>query len=195
MLRISKTLVIGILALGFIGGIAGAFLYQFLTQRDAAYDKLVSVPMTEISSYTLLQRMSSNDTGFVILDVRDKAAYDLGHIKGAISMTLDEIPSRYKELPANKDIVVYCWSTECMLGPTASAALANLGVTNIKELRVGWCEWAERGYPIDGTRYITKTDCLQPQRSVNNEKVEIIDSINASNQSLGCSANGQTQTC
>jgi rhodanese-related sulfurtransferase len=196
MFKTPKFLIAGIFILGLISGIAGSFLYQnFVSQRDIAYDKLLSVPLTEISSYTLLQRMGNNDISFLIVDVRDKAAYNLGHIKGSISMTLEEIPSRYKELPKDKDIITYCWSTECMLGPTTSAALAKLGVKNIKELRIGWCEWAERGYPIEGTRYILRTECLQTQRSINNETVTILDSVNASNPNSTCSANIEGQTC
>jgi rhodanese-related sulfurtransferase len=202
MFKISRTLIIGILILSFVCGFAGGFLYQIFasqndisSQRDVAYDKIISVPLTEISSYTLLQRMNVSDLGFVIVDTRDKAAYNLGHIKGAISMTIDEIPARYKELPTNKDIITYCWSSECMLGPTVSSVLASLGVKNIKELRIGWCEWAERGYPIDGTRYILSSECLQPQRSINNETVKIIDSVSASNSGLSCSVNSTNQTC
>lgn len=196
MLKRQKILIAEIFILGLISGIAGSFLYQnFTSQHDIASDKILSVPLTEISSYTLLLRMGSNDTSFVIVDTRDKASYNLGHIKGAISMTPEEIPARYKELPKDKDIIPYCWSTECMLGPTVSAALAELGVKNIKELRIGWCEWAERGYPIDGTRYILRTECLQPQRSINNETVTILDSVNASNTNSSCSANIEGQTC
>lgn len=169
----------GSLIIGLISGIFGAFIYQiiFIDQdENIAYEKLVSVPLTEISSYQLLQKMNNNND-FVIVDVRNKDAYDLGHIRGAISMPMSELASRYTELPEDNDIIIYCWSQECMLGPKSSATLATLGVKKIKELRIGWCEWSERGYPIDGKRYILSGECLQPQRSMNNESVEIIESI------------------
>ena len=178
-----------ILILGILSGIAGAWIYNFFFPKDVAGDAITSIPLTEISSYTLLQRMSANDQSYVIVDVRDKDSYALGHIKGAISMTPDQVASRYKELPTNKDIIIYCWSSECMLGPGVSSNLVSLGVRNVKELRIGWCEWSERGYPIDGTRYILRSECLQPQRSVNNETVSIIDSPSGQ-----CSSSGN-QTC
>jgi rhodanese-related sulfurtransferase len=183
------SMIAAIAILSLLGGIIGAWSYQFLFPRDIATDAITSVPLTEISSYTLLQRMNSNDKNYVIVDVRDNASYALGHIKGAISMTPEQVTSRYKELPKNKDIIVYCWSSECMLGPGVSSTLAKLGVRNIKELRIGWCEWSERGYPIDGTRYILKSECLQPQRSINNETVIVIDSSDGQ-----CTSNGN-QTC
>ncbi|MBI2145041.1 rhodanese-like domain-containing protein [Candidatus Woesearchaeota archaeon] len=166
-----------VVVLAVLGGFVGSLLQQELDGSDIAYDKYVSVPMTEISSYTLLHRMEANADDFVVLDVRDRPAYDLGHVKGAISMPISEIPSRYKELPRDKDIVIYCWSHECGLGPNSAALLARHGVTNLKELRIGWCEWSERGYPIDGKRYIIRNECVVPQRSVNNETVEVIEAV------------------
>src|ERR1051325_3924320 len=42
----------------------------------------------------------------VFIDVRSKDQYDMEHIKGAISIPLDEITKR--ELPKNKFLITYC---------------------------------------------------------------------------------------
>ena len=166
-----------VIVAALIAGFAGAALFSF-AQPSFEYSKFVSLPETEISSYTLLQRMAANDS-FLVIDSRDAEAYELGHIKGALSFTLSDLGnvSKLASLPKDKDLIVYCWSSECMLGPTLSSKLAKLGFQNIKELRIGWCEWSERGYPIDGTRYIIEGECLQPQRSVGNETVEVIPAL------------------
>ncbi len=44
----------------------------------------------------------------VTVDVRDVQSYAQQHIKGAISMPLNEIAGRLNELPRNKKIVTYC---------------------------------------------------------------------------------------
>ncbi|MBV9495208.1 MAG: hypothetical protein JOZ54_13250 [Acidobacteria bacterium] len=44
----------------------------------------------------------------IFIDVRSKEAYDEEHIKGAISIPLDEVVQRIKELPRNKLLVTYC---------------------------------------------------------------------------------------
>lgn len=44
----------------------------------------------------------------LILDVRAKEAYDLGHIKGAISFPEADVDARVNELPRNTLIVAYC---------------------------------------------------------------------------------------
>lgn len=44
----------------------------------------------------------------VFVDVRTKAEFDRGHIKGAVSLPKAEIPARFKELPGNKTLILYC---------------------------------------------------------------------------------------
>ena len=44
----------------------------------------------------------------VAVDVRSKASYDQGHIKGSLSIPRDELPSRLSELPKDKLAVFYC---------------------------------------------------------------------------------------
>jgi predicted sulfurtransferase len=44
----------------------------------------------------------------VVVDVRNKDAYNAGHIKGALSIPFGEIEERAKELPRDKMIVAYC---------------------------------------------------------------------------------------
>lgn len=44
----------------------------------------------------------------VWVDVRSKEQYDLGHIKGAISIPESQLIGRLKEIPPNKMIITYC---------------------------------------------------------------------------------------
>jgi 3-mercaptopyruvate sulfurtransferase SseA len=44
----------------------------------------------------------------VFVDVRPRAQYDEGHIKGAVSFPLSELPAHMKELPTKKMIITYC---------------------------------------------------------------------------------------
>lgn len=44
----------------------------------------------------------------VVVDVRSKAMYDLGHIAGAKLIPVPEIEARANELPRDKMIVTYC---------------------------------------------------------------------------------------
>jgi 3-mercaptopyruvate sulfurtransferase SseA len=44
----------------------------------------------------------------LVVDVRNKEAYDRGHIKGAKLLPINEVGERGKELPRDKMIVTYC---------------------------------------------------------------------------------------
>ena len=44
----------------------------------------------------------------VFVDVRQKAEFDRGHIKGAVSLPRPEIQARSGELPRDKTLIIYC---------------------------------------------------------------------------------------
>ena len=44
----------------------------------------------------------------LIVDVRDKASYDMEHAEGAISVPLSDLEKRLAELPKDKQIAAYC---------------------------------------------------------------------------------------
>jgi rhodanese-related sulfurtransferase len=44
----------------------------------------------------------------VVIDVRNEASYEAGHIRGAKLIPHDEILNRLNELPKGKLIVTYC---------------------------------------------------------------------------------------
>jgi rhodanese-related sulfurtransferase len=47
---------------------------------------------------------------FVLVDARDRASYEKGHIPGAISMPPEEIEENFGRLDPAKEIVTYCWN-------------------------------------------------------------------------------------
>ena len=54
-----------------------------------------------------METMVKNGTAIVI-DVRNQAAYDQGHIPGSVLIPAGEIANRINELPRNKMVVTYC---------------------------------------------------------------------------------------
>jgi 3-mercaptopyruvate sulfurtransferase SseA len=44
----------------------------------------------------------------VIVDVRSLETYKASHIKGALSIPIDQVETRFRELPRNKMIATYC---------------------------------------------------------------------------------------
>ena len=70
----------------------------------------------------------------IILDVREQAEYDSGHIPGAVLLpvgTIDETTAAEVIPEKDSKVLVYCRSGN--RSKTASAALADLGYTNVYE--------------------------------------------------------------
>jgi adenylyltransferase/sulfurtransferase len=62
----------------------------------------------EVSPEQLKARLDRGDD-VVVVDLRPAWEYHAGHIPSAVSLSLEEIPLRLHELPADVDIVLQCW--------------------------------------------------------------------------------------
>ena len=62
-----------------------------------------------------------------IIDVRDRADYEIAHIPQAISIPYMEILNRLNELNKEETTVVYCYNQQCHLGLRACLKLADYG--------------------------------------------------------------------
>ncbi|HEV7745906.1 MAG TPA: rhodanese-like domain-containing protein [Pyrinomonadaceae bacterium] len=84
----------------------------------------------------------------VVVDVRNQASYEIGHIKGAKLIPLNDVVAHLDELPRNKLIVTYC---SCPAEHTAAIAVNNLktqGVENAAALVGGFPGWQSAGLPV-----------------------------------------------
>lgn len=67
------------------------------------------VSYKDITALQLKGRIDDDrDNAYIILDVRDEASYDAGHIPGAANVPLKELGYRMFALDKTKDIVAYC---------------------------------------------------------------------------------------
>ena len=48
---------------------------------------------------------------FVLLDARDRASFEQGHIPGAVSVPLDQVERIAPTLSREKEYVTYCWNS------------------------------------------------------------------------------------
>lgn len=94
----------------------------------------------------LLERARSGDV--VILDTRPPSEYAAGHIAGAISVPVDELQRRLRELPKNKEYVAYCRGPYCIYADHAVDLLRGKG-RRARRLLEGFPEWRAAGLPVE----------------------------------------------
>lgn len=75
-----------------------------------------------------------------LLDVRTSEECSEGYIKGAMNIPLDELRSRIKEIPKEKDVLIYC--AVGLRGYIASRILAQYGFSNVLNLSRGYTTYA-----------------------------------------------------
>ncbi len=83
----------------------------------------------------------------LILDVREKDAYDKGHLPNAISVPIGKLDERMAEFEAQKaeEIIVYC-NEGSKRGPRATSMLNNAGYPGAKNLSGGIEAWRKAMY-------------------------------------------------
>lgn len=73
------------------------------------------------------------DQGAMIIDVRTKAEYASGHIKGAINIPLDQIDASVKKIKAKNKMVITC----CRSGRRSGIAADILNRKGVKAVNGG----------------------------------------------------------
>jgi len=96
----------------------------------------------------LVERARSGSV--VIIDTRPANEYAAGHIAGAISVPIDELEQRLKQLPKSKDYVAYCRGPYCAYADRAVEVLRSHG-RRARRLAQGFPEWKALGLPFEAT--------------------------------------------
>ena len=94
----------------------------------------------------LLKRARSRRV--VVLDARPQSEYAAGHIAGAISVPVDDLQRRLRQLPREKEYVAYCRGPYCVYADRAVEILRSSG-RQARRLREGFPEWRAAGLPIE----------------------------------------------
>ena len=93
----------------------------------------------------------------VVIDVRSATARSLEPrwIPGALNISLSEVGQRLKDLPRDRDIIVYCTCPSEETSAKLALQLHKMGVYRVRPLRGGFDGWKEAGYPL--VDYVSET--------------------------------------
>jgi rhodanese-related sulfurtransferase len=97
----------------------------------------------------LHSRLGGNSRDLVVLDIREKDAFDAGHVPGARHLPRGQLELRVNsELPDPTVRIVTC----CEFGKIstlAAATLRDLGYMRAAALDGGVKSWRDAGYPLE----------------------------------------------
>ena len=82
----------------------------------------------------------------ILIDVRTKSEYEMGTIRGALNIPVDELRERLDEIPKNKDIIIFCQIG--LRGYLAHKILTQNGFKNVKNLSGGYKTYSIATAPI-----------------------------------------------
>lgn len=100
----------------------------------------VNTDMGEYTTAASLSDLLVADKAYVI-DIRDEAKYDAGHVPGAVNMSEAEVAGHLDatDLTAYSDIVLVCVSGQTAAWLTSLLNMA--GYDNVSSLKFGMCSW------------------------------------------------------
>jgi rhodanese-related sulfurtransferase len=99
--------------------------------------KIFGKPLPSISAVELSEKLK-NGKRPLVLDVRQPSEYRSGHITGAKLIPLNELGSRMKELPQNREIVCVCASGNRSSSATRALTGAGYNAINMKGGMSAW---------------------------------------------------------
>lgn len=88
----------------------------------------------------------------VLVDLRDRRELVSGLIPGALPLHLGKIIERSPDLPADKEIVLFCGSG--YRGGIAASMLRNSGIKNVRIMLGGFASWKANGFPVEKLRSV-----------------------------------------
>lgn len=94
----------------------------------------------------LIEKLNSGKV--TIVDVRPESEYKQGHIANAISIPIEELSKRLKELPKRSEIIAYCRGPFCVYADEAVALLTRAGY-QANRLEAGFPDWKLQNLPVE----------------------------------------------
>ena len=111
---------------------------------DGAWAMLTSSPtVPEIE----VEALAELDGRAVVVDVREPAEYDRGHVPGAVNIPQAELAARLGELPRDKRVLVICQGGARSF--RAAQFLRQVGFEQVVNVRGGTGAWMEAGRPVE----------------------------------------------
>ena len=131
---------LAMIGLDRIGGFFGGEIVDAWAAAEGALEGMPQIGVAELAE-------RSSVRGFTVVDVRNAAEWEEGHLPGARHIPLGYLLDRLDEVPQDRPTVVHCQG-----GGRSSIAVSLLqarGWRNVINLNAGFTGWLANGLPVD----------------------------------------------
>lgn len=114
------------------------------------FDRLFGRPgasVPAISPRDAWERFSTAKSEAVLIDVREVGEFARGHAKGARNIPLSQFTRRFKEIPAQKDVLLICQSGNRSM--QAAHLLKAQGYERVSNVSGGTTVWRMSQLPME----------------------------------------------
>jgi len=141
---------VGHLGIGALSLIVGLVVLYIGYKYYERHRLLRELRMARITVEELHKKQEAGEN-LMILDLRSRAALDEDPalIRGALHMSMDEVEIHLKEIPHDRDIILYCSCPNEVSSARVALRLQRKGILRVRPLLGGIDAWRGRNYPTD----------------------------------------------
>jgi rhodanese-related sulfurtransferase len=103
-----------------------------------------------ITAEELKSKLEKNEP-VTIIDARSKSSYGSSDkkIKGAMRVAEENVAARSKDIPRDKEVVIYCACPDDGTSVRVARRLLELGYKQARALKGGWNAWLQANGPVE----------------------------------------------
>src|ERR1700704_819766 len=119
--------------------------------------KVKEVDPTDVRASQLdSETRNGEEPNFVVVDVREQAEWDQGHLAGAVHVPRSYLESRFENFVPQRDkkIVLYC-ATGQRSALAANTLEEYMGYEDVASMNGGFALWKDRGFPFERPKVLT----------------------------------------
>lgn len=112
--------------------------YSTITRQDLEQRVKTAVP----DNYDAEQ-------GYALINVLKPEAFEREHIPGSINIPEGNEATFEQRFSKDKEIIVYCASTDCHASDSVAEKLTQRGFTQVYDYAAGLRDWKQNGNPVE----------------------------------------------
>ncbi len=111
------------------------------------------IRMARITPEELKAKLDGGEAPMIV-DIRDRLDFEAepAVIPGALHLTTEELEQRHREIPREREIVLYCTCPSEATSARVALLLRRRGIEHVRPLAGGYHAWRKHGYPMVGLR-------------------------------------------